>query len=52
MQQMQQIMSQLQENEQFKSLPPIQQQQLAMQMMLKQGNPVAAQQPQQKLSPR
>jgi hypothetical protein len=37
MQQIQQVMQQLQENEQFKSLPPLQQQQLAMQLMMKQS---------------
>lgn len=37
MQQIQQVMQQLQENDQFKNLPPLQQQQLAMQLMLKQS---------------
>jgi len=52
-QQIQQIMSQLQENEQFKALPLVQQQQLALQMMLKQqqASNVSTQQSSQKLSP-
>ena len=46
-------MSQLQENEQFKALPLVQQQQLALQMMLKQqqASNVSTQQSSQKLSP-
>ncbi|CAG2189499.1 GIGYF [Mytilus edulis] len=54
MQQIQQVMQQLQENDQFKNLPPLQQQQLAMQLMLKQS-PVPIIPPQtqmQNLSPR
>ena len=52
MQQIQQVMQQLQENEQFKSLPPLQQQQLAMQLMMKQSAvSVVPQSQMQKLSP-
>lgn len=52
MQQIQQVMQQLQENEQFKNLPPLQQQQLAMQLMLKQSPVPMVSQPQvQNLSP-
>ncbi|KAK3583774.1 hypothetical protein CHS0354_022810 [Potamilus streckersoni] len=58
LQQIQGLIQQLQENEQFKSLPPLQQQQIAIQMLMKQPPPLllpTQQQPhslQQKLSPR
>lgn len=53
MQQIQQVMTQLQDNEQFKSLSPIQQQQIAMQLLMKQSQqiPTLPTDP-QKLSPR
>ncbi|XP_060073725.1 GRB10-interacting GYF protein 2-like isoform X2 [Ylistrum balloti] len=52
--QMQQVMTQLQENEDFKNLPPLHQQQLATQILLKQSAmlPVPAVQSDPKLSPR
>jgi len=54
---MQVVIAQLQENEQFKSLPPVQQQQMALQILAKQGAlpippTVVPPQAQQKLSPR
>ncbi|KAJ8320701.1 hypothetical protein KUTeg_002288 [Tegillarca granosa] len=53
MQQLQQVMSQLQDNEQFKSLSPLQQQQIAMQLLMKQSQQIQSMPVDpQKLSPR